>query len=103
MGLWRFLKARAFGPKDRFAAARLSPRETQQIISAVEQAAYDTPDSWSSELRAKRVDLGDSPGLVLQGSNLLCGATGNCQMFVFRKVREKWVSLFEGEQAPLAE
>jgi hypothetical protein len=40
---------------------------------------------------------------VLQGTNLLCGGTGNCQLFVFRKANDKWVSLFGGDQAPLAE
>ena len=68
-----FSQTQSLGPKDTLAAAQLSPKETRQIISAVEQSAYDTPDSWSSELRAKRIDLGNSQGLVLQGSNLLCG------------------------------
>ena len=98
-----FSQTQSHGPKDTLAAAQLSPKETRQIISAVEQSAYDTPDSWSSELRAKRIDLGNSQGLVLQGSNLLCGGTGNCQLFVFRKVKDTWVSLFEVEHAPLAE
>jgi hypothetical protein len=49
------------------------------------------------------VDLGASPGVVLQGTNLLCGGTGNCQLFVFRKANDKWVSLFGGDRAPLAE
>jgi hypothetical protein len=39
----------------------------------------------------------------LQGTNLLCGDTGNCQLFVFRKANDKSVSLFGGDQAPLAE
>jgi hypothetical protein len=43
------------------------------------------------------------PDLVLQGTNLLCGGTGNCQLFVFRKANDKWVSLFGGHRAPLAE
>ena len=98
-----FSQADSLGPKDTFAAAKLSPKEMREIISGVEKSAYDTPDSWGTELRAKRVDLGASPGLVLQGTNLLCGGTGNCQLFVFRKADDKWVSLFGGDQAPLAE
>jgi hypothetical protein len=98
-----FSQADSLGPKDTFAAAKLSPKEMREIISGVEKSAYDTPESWSNELRAKRVDLGGGPGVVLQGTNLLCGGTGNCQLFVFRKANDKWVSLFGGDQAPLAE
>jgi len=98
-----FPQAQSLGPKDTFAAARLSATEVRQIIAGVEQLAYDTPDSWSEELRAKRVNLGSSPGLVLQGTKLLCGGTGNCQVFVFRNANNRWVSLFGDEQAPLAE
>jgi hypothetical protein len=96
-------QAQSLGPRDTFAAAKLSPKEMREIITGVEPSAYDTPDSWSNELRAKRVDLGGSPGIVLQGTKLLCGATGNCQLFVFRKVNDKWVSLFGEDQAPTAE
>ena len=98
-----FSQADSLGPKDTLAAAKLSPKEIREIISGVEKSAYDTPDSWETELRAKRVDLGAGPGMVLQGTNLLCGGTGNCQLFVFRKADERWVSLFGGDQAPLAE
>src|SRR5579862_6292723 len=75
---------------DTFAAAKLSGREVREIIAGVEQSAYDTPTSWETELRVRRVDLGGSSGLVVRGTSLLCGATGNCQMWVFRKTNEKW-------------
>src|SRR5438128_3440537 len=88
--------------KDMFASAKLSREEIGQIVSALEQLAYDTPDSWNKELRVRRIDLGTNPGIVLQGTNLLCGRTGNCQIFVFRKVKGKWVSLFE-HRAPIGE
>jgi hypothetical protein len=39
---------------------------------------------------------------VLEGTNLLCGGTGNCQIFVFREVHDRWISLFQG-QAPIGE
>ena len=53
------------------------------------------------KLRVRHVDLGGSPGLVVRGTKLLCGATGNCQTWVFRNVNDKWMSLFD--DAPIAE
>jgi hypothetical protein len=91
------------GANNTFAAARLSAKEVQEIVAEVEQSAYDTPDSWESELRVKRVDLGQSPGLIVQGSKLLCGGTGNCQTWVFRKAGEKFLSLMPKDQVPIAE
>lgn len=92
----------SLGRNDTFAAAKLSSAEIQQILNGVEQSAYDTPDSWQSELRLRRVDLGSSPGIVVQGSSLLCGSTGNCQTWVFRKSDYRWISLMPADQAPLA-
>ena len=63
----------------------------------LEKLAYDIPALWNTELRAKRVDLGSSPGLVPEGTDLLCGGTGNCQIFVFRRVNNRWISLFKGQ------
>jgi hypothetical protein len=83
-------------------AVGLSAAEMRQIVSAVERVAFDTPESWTDELSARRIDLGASAGLVLRGAHLLCGATGNCQVFVLRRVNGRWVSLFE-RQAPIAE
>jgi len=77
----------------------LLPAEIQQIVTAIEPNAFDTPASWTDELRAARVDLGSGPGLILRGSRLLCGGTGNCQVFVLRKVKDRWVSLFGDRQA----
>ena len=90
------------GIGETFAVAKLSAKEIGEIITAIEPSAFDTPDSWQKELRVRRVDLGARPGIVVRGTRLLCGATGNCQIWVFRKVNGKWVSLFEGD-APLAE
>src|SRR5207248_6428917 len=98
-----FSHTQALGPKDTFAAAKLSAKESREIVQGVEQSAYDTPDSWNKELRVRRVELGAAPGIVVQGSNLLCGATGNCQTWIFRKIADKWVSMFASEQAPVAE
>jgi len=96
-------QVQSLGAKDTMLAAKLSTKEMQEIVAGVEPSAYDTPDSWSEELRAKRINLGGSAGIVLQGTKLLCGGTGNCQIFVFRKVNDKWVSLFGNDRAPLTE
>ena len=91
------------GAKDTFVASRLSAREIHEIVEEVAQSAYDAPDSWQNELRVRRVDLGASPGMIVRGSNLLCGGTGNCQTWVFREAENKWVSLFTSGQVPIAE
>jgi hypothetical protein len=81
----------------------LSTEERRQVLSGVARSAFDTPDSWEEELSATRVDLGASRGIVLRGTKLLCGGTGNCQLFVMRETNGTWVSLFGDDQAPLAE
>ena len=88
--------------KDTWAAAKLSKQEIQQITAAVENSVFDTPDSWEQELLVRRVGLGAAPGVIAQGTELLCGGTGNCQIFIFRKADGKWVSLFKSD-APIAE
>ena len=85
------------------AKLNLSATELKQVISGVEAAAFDSPDSWEKELRGRRLSLGAAPGLVLQGTDLLCGGTGNCQIFVFRRVGKNWAPLFAGEEAPIVE
>ena len=98
----------SLGPKDTLASTGLSKQEIHQVIEAVEPTAYDTPESWETELRARKLSLGSTAGasatgLVVQGSNLLCGATANCQTWVLRKSNGKWWSLIPGDQAPIAE
>ena len=85
------------------AGAKLSAEDRRQILEVVEQSAYDVPESWDDELRVTAVDLGSSRGIVARGTHLLCGATGNCQLFVLRRVDTRWVSMFGTQQAPLAE
>ena len=91
------------GLNETYAAAKLSSTEVREIIAGVDQSAYDTPDSWEKELRVRRVDLGSLPGLVVRGTNFLCGATRNCRIWVFRRVDGRWVSLFGNDEAPVAE
>ena len=93
----------SLGPKNSLAAATLSAKEMREIIAGVKNSAYDMPKSWSAELRLRRIDLGSGPGIVVQGTSLLCGGTGNCQIWVFRKAKTNWVSLFASDHAVLAE
>jgi hypothetical protein len=83
-----------------FRAAKLSSTEMDGIFKEVEKTSFDYPDSWQSELRARRVSLGNADGLVIQGTKLLCGGTGNCQTWVFRSSNGRWISMFQG-QAPI--
>jgi len=76
------------GVNETINAAKLSASEVREIITGVERSAYDTPDSWGKELRVRRVDLGSGPGLVVRGTSLLCGSTGNCQTWVFSQ--DEW-------------
>jgi hypothetical protein len=95
--------AQTSGPTETFDTARLTPEEIAEILGGVERSAYDIPESWRAELRVTRVNLGACAGIVLQGTDLLCGATGNCQVFVFRNTHGHWVSLFGDGQAPIGE
>ena len=89
--------------EETLAKLNLNATELKQVISGVEALAFDSPDSWEKELVGRRISLGSAPGLVLQGTHLLCGATGNCQIFVFRRDGKDWVPLFAGQGAPIIE
>lgn len=88
------------GDGDKFQAAMLPRQEVKQILAQIEKTSFDWPDSWDSELRTRRVSLGDQEGLIVQGTSLLCGGTGNCQTWIFRRLRGRWTALFES-QAPV--
>jgi hypothetical protein len=70
--------------QDTPAAAGLPPPQLQQILDRIAETSFDTPDSWEAELRLRRGALGPAPGLVVRGTALLCGGTGNCQTWLFR-------------------
>ena len=60
-----------------------------------------TTKDMEEELLATHLDLGEGAenGLVVQGSEKLCGATGNCQMWFFRKLAGKWTQVkFEDDE-----
>ena len=88
------------GNQETFLAAKLTAAERKQIIDQVENTSFDVPDSWDSELRVRRVSLGEADGLVIRGTQLLCGGTGNCQTWVFRRSQGNWFNLFE-QEAPV--
>ena len=83
-----------------FLAAKLTETERKQIIDQVENTSFDAPDSWATELRVRRVSLGESDGLIIRGTWLLCGGAGNCETWVFRCTPGKWLNMFELE-API--
>jgi hypothetical protein len=77
-----------------FSVAKLSAAEVQEILKQVEADVDYRPKSWQDELSIRHVRLGLVDGLVLQGLHDLCGATGNCTTWVFRRERGHWASLF---------
>jgi hypothetical protein len=83
--------------QDTFSKAGLTQADQQQILKQVEITSFDVPNSWLSELRVARISLGTSAGLVVRGSQLLCGGTGNCQTWVFRRENSSWLNMFDGE------
>jgi hypothetical protein len=85
---------------DDIAAAKLPPAEVKQILDQVEETSFDTPDSWQAELRLRRVPIAGGDGLVVRGTALLCGGTGNCQTWLFRRSNGAWAKMFDGE-API--
>src|SRR5437868_516233 len=88
------------GASETFLAAKLTLAERKQIIRQVEGTAFDAPDSWTAELRVRRLSLGQSAGLLIRGTRLLCGGTGNCQTWVFRRAHGTWLNVFEHD-API--
>ena len=82
-------------------AAKLSSTEIKQICEQLETTSFDVPESWETELRGRRVSLGNEDGLVIQGTELLCGGTANCQTWVLRRSNGKWLTMFK-DQAPIA-
>jgi hypothetical protein len=61
-----------------------------------------SPAALRKELLARRVDMGEGAdhGLVLQGNDRLCGGTGNCATWFFRKEGTDWKLLEPKNYAP---
>jgi len=83
--------------KDDIAASALSPVEAKQIRDQAEQTSFDTPDSWAAELRLRRLPIAGGEGIVVRGTALLCGGTGNCETWLFRRTKGGWANMFDGE------
>jgi hypothetical protein len=99
--IWIPTMQKALAEFETFKAAKLSSNEANGILKQIEETSFDYPDSWQSELRVRRLSLGDRDGLVVRGTRLLCGGTGNCQTWVFRQqANGRWVSMFQ-RQAPI--
>ncbi|HEX7970175.1 MAG TPA: hypothetical protein VF502_18270, partial [Stellaceae bacterium] len=79
--------------KDSVAAAKLSPAEVKQIFDQVEQTSFDTPDSWETELRLRRLPIAGGDGVVVRGTALLCGGTGSCETWLFRRANGAWANM----------
>jgi hypothetical protein len=91
----------ALNDRETFSAAKLTRVEQERILADIEATSFDTPDSWLDELRVRRISLGEAYGLVIRATRLLCGATGNCETWVFRHAAGQWVNALDGE-APVA-
>jgi hypothetical protein len=88
--------------KDRIAAAGLPAAELKQILDQIEETSFDTPDSWVDELRLRRLPIAGGEGLVMRGTAMLCGGTGNCQTWLFRRSSGAWANMFDGEAPTIA-
>jgi hypothetical protein len=84
-------------PIDTRSAAGLSADEFAQIVAAIEEQSFDAPNDWDAELRFRRIRIGTGDGLVVRGTALLCGGTGNCQTWLMQRVNGRWTSLFSRE------
>jgi hypothetical protein len=84
---------------DTSALRQLSADDRRSLLADIANSSFDTPSSWNEELRARAIapDL-----LIVRGTQLLCGGTGNCQTWIFRRVHGRWTNLVGGE-TPIAE
>jgi len=86
----------------------LSESEMREVISEVlrrdfvREMGITSADDLKSELLARNVDMGEgsASGLVVQGQEKLCGATGNCIAWFFRRGKGSLQSLGLGREYP---
>jgi hypothetical protein len=79
-------------------AIGLSQNELTEVLSTVlrydfvKESDVRSPTALKKELLARHVDMGEGAnnGLVVQGTSELCGGTGNCVTWFFRKSGAKW-------------
>ena len=87
----------------------LSQQEISDLLSMVLSTGLDDEDMRSAaalrkELDGRHIDMGEGAdkGLILQGTHTLCGATGNCATWLFRRAGTTWKLLGPRNSAPLA-
>ena len=88
---------------DTFVESGLRPAARKEIFDSVAITAYNTPDSWDTELRVRHERIGPWHVAVVRGTSLLCGASGNCQTWVFRLDGKHWVNVIAAGQAPIVD
>lgn len=88
---------------DTFVESGLRSAARKEIFENVALTAYDTPESWDAELRVRRETLGPWHVAVVRGTSRLCGATGNCQTWVFRLDGKHWINVIAAGQAPIVD
>lgn len=88
---------------DTFVESGLRPAARKEIFENVAVTAYDRPESWDAELRVRRAALGPWHVAIVRGTSLLCGATGNCQTWIFRLDGKHWTHVVAAGQAPIVD
>ena len=83
----------SLGAQNTWAAAHISQQDQRQIIDALQASAFDEPSSWLTEFRLRQIDQNRQRILIVSAAHDLCGATGNCQLWVFRRSAGHWSSL----------
>src|SRR5258707_978793 len=59
------------GAGETFRSAKLTQSEQDEIFEEIEKLSFDSPGSWQTELRVRRISLGSADGLIVQGTHLL--------------------------------
>jgi hypothetical protein len=90
------------GPPDTIAKAGLPDARLTGIIAQVAATSFDRPADWRKELRFRQGRIEGEPVLVVRGADLLCGATGGCETWLFHRKGRRWVDAIVGE-APVAD
>jgi hypothetical protein len=85
----------------------LKPSDLNAVLSTVlvgitHGAGWNlrTPSALEKELLARYVDMGEGAanGLDVHGKDILCGASGNCGTWFFRRSRGKWQLVLDGQE-----
>lgn len=88
---------------DTFVQSGLRPAARKEILENVALTAYDRPESWEAELRVRHERVGPWHVAIVRGTSMLCGATGNCQTWLFRLDGSHWHNVIAAGQAPIVD